>query len=87
MMSDQTALHSVQLLFFTDLKFIKNVKNGFPSARSTIFEGKMFQTVPYFDLFAVRPDQFNFREHRSDRPCFCGKQKKIKNGPKIFICV
>ena len=37
--------------------------------------------------FAVRPDQFNFREHGSDRPCFCGKQKKIKNGPKIFICI
>ena len=34
--------------------------------------------------FAVRPDQFNFREHGSDRPCFCGKQKKIKKRPKNF---
>ena len=30
----------------------------------------------HFFLLGLRPDQFNFREHGSDRPCFCGKQKK-----------
>ena len=48
-------------------------------------------SFPEYNYFkyacSVRPDQFNFQEHGSDRPCFCGKQKKIQNGSKIFICM
>ena len=34
--------------------------------------------------FYIRPNQFNFREHRSDWPCFLPKAEKNKKRPKNF---
>ena len=67
-----TALHTVENFALLALTYISSKEN----------HGEFQIYNLYF-----RPDQFNFRELGSDRPYFCRKQKKIKNGPKIFICM
>ena len=71
----------------------KNFPNAFEDFRNNLNASKDFPKFPktlenfiseVIGLY-LRPDQFNFREHGSDQPCFCRKQKKIKNGPNIFI--